>query len=244
MALPEQKNLLPVAGAKDQQTIIRAIDILRRDIEILSQYLDVIAVHEAFMQEMLTIGPQRLAGQIASYYVDNSQSINVLPPELRPPYRVILTSDVIRESAGVYKATVRPYKWNGTEDMATGFSFEVFETERKWRHALEGDCGEIAYHPIRNVHYLKDLNTPLIRYVTLDEPLARDAHVSGVDVDTGQAIEWIAGTYVKADYQAPTTGRHIIKWFPFADAAGGAAHDGDGVWRWAGMDDCLEEAAP
>jgi len=171
-----------------------------------------------------------------------------IPYQATPPLQVKLTSGVARATEGgiyVWKATAKLLRWSpdDLDYLVLGDEFDVYEINRRFRHAMEDDTGAIAWDFYRKVPYLYEMNTPSVRHVTLDADLARDANVSGVDIDTGQAIARINGRTVPTGEKIEMdTPRVVIQWFPFADSSTGAAHDGDGVWRPIGSDTCTVTA--
>lgn len=117
-----------------------------------------------------------------------------------------------------------------TEVGSAGTAYDVF---KRWAHAMTGDEGLLGYDEDGGIPFLYGLNTSDSRYVTLDADLASGdtTHVSGVDINTTQAIPKIYGTFVLATRNIPSaTAKVGIRWY-------GEFDNGDGTYgKWCAVD--------
>ena len=236
------------AGIQDP-AVLRAITELNRRLGDIQTVADAVSAVSELAAKLVYPGSDHLGGRKADEYRDNEESFNELPHKLRPPRLAVLTTGFTRTVVGgvpTYTAKAKDIIWNGsTRPGDVNASPEiVYEFLRKFRHCLTGDVVTLAWEPKQGIYHIVDSPAPFVRWVTLDAPLKRDLYVSGVDMNTTQAIGRIYGRMVPTGFQVKSTARVEITWDPLADAAGGAAHDGDGVWIASVSDDCLEAASP
>lgn len=165
--MPTSTKRIDALPSCDSPTVAREMEKIRHNARVQETIENVINV----------AGPVTyINNNPISYYVNQGATAGgggVLAARRLPVPKIRLLEDM---SVNGTFAAAKVIKWNGSIYDPVGDAADVYDIFGKWEHSLAGDEGYLGYDEEREVLYLYDMDTPLIRIGILN---------SGDDITSG-----------------------------------------------------------
>lgn len=209
--MPEELKRIDALPSCDSPTVAKEMEKLRHNVRVQGPIN--IAVNGAEPSTYIYSNPR-------SYFVNEGATVNggvnVIGPRRLPPPKLRLLENM---SVNGTFASAKVITWSSGAYNVTGDAADVYDLFGKWEHSLTDDEGYLGYDEERDVLFLYDMNTPLIRIGILNsgDDITSGSGGVGTVVSSGKNFE-VYGFNVLDTYKIPlgaTT--YVTFYYDFAE---------------------------